>query len=114
MRTAEIADVEGGVVDHIALSGNAKVLAEGMPGNDDVNLFGGKVQVYEEMSGSWQKRGNPIFGQGIGDLIGGVYMEETGEYESYWRFRVLRGKCRQQLHGIVGNWPCASSWVVHW
>jgi len=28
MRTAEIADVEGGVVDHIALSGNAKVLKQ--------------------------------------------------------------------------------------
>jgi len=80
IQTFKITDEEGGFVDHIALSGNAKVLAVGMPGNDDVNLFGGKVQVYEEMSGLWQKRGNPIFGQGIGDLIGGVYMEETGEY----------------------------------
>jgi len=82
MQTSKITDEEGDSVDHIALSGNAKVLAVGMSGNDDVNLFGGKVKVYEEILGSWQKRGNPIFGQGIGDLIGGVYMEESA-YKEY-------------------------------
>ncbi len=78
MRTAEIVDEDGDFVDHIAISSDGLVLAVGTPGSDNIVLYGGKVQVYENLSGSsWQKRGEPIFGISPGDRIGGFIDDDS-------------------------------------
>ena len=88
-QTGEIIDDNGDFVDHIALSGDGRVLTVGMPGSDDAFLYGGKVQVYESLSGSWQKRGIPIYGMGEGDRIGGFIDDDWFENANHTRDEVF-------------------------
>ena len=72
-KTATVTDIKGGLVEHIALSGNGAVLVMGFPVNNDTFVNGGKVQVYEIASGIWQKKGSPIYGTKAGESLGGFF-----------------------------------------
>ncbi len=74
-------DFQGTSID---LSADGLFLAVSAPYNDDVVENSGKVQVYQEISNSWQAFGSAFYGDSINDRIGySINLSSTGNILSF-------------------------------